>query len=134
MLRPSNVDYKTFLDQDLSDPLPTMRTGSAYVAEYTYVVDFASVVFICRSICNTAEAGKEPLRKRVERVAGYFLFDLPLARGRMEAEEVLHGSKIGGLDVLLENPVPYSSFVGNGQSFLEGILFHLFMVPAEMPR
>ena len=73
-----------------------MRTSSAYVAECTYVVDFATVVVGCRSICNTAEAGKEPLRKRVERVAGYFLLDLPLARGRMEAEEVFHGSKVGG--------------------------------------
>jgi hypothetical protein len=132
MLWPSDVDHETFLDQGLSDPLPTMRTGSAYVAEYTYVVDFASVVFICRSTCNTAEPGKEPLRKHVERVAGYFLFDLPFARGCMEAEEVFHGSKIGGLYVLLENPVPYSSFFGNGQSFLEGILFHFFTVPAKI--
>ena len=52
----------------------------------SYVVDFATVVVVvCRSISNTAEAGKEPLRKRVERVAGYFLLDLPLDRGRMEA-------------------------------------------------
>jgi hypothetical protein len=85
-----------------------MRTGSAYVVECTYVVDFATVVVVYRSICNTAETGKEPLRKRVERVAGYFLLDFPLTRGRVEAEEVFHGSKIGGLHVPFKNSVPYS--------------------------
>jgi hypothetical protein len=97
--------------QDLSDLLTTIRTGSAHVAEYTYIVDFASVVVISRSVCNTAEAGKEPFRKRVKRIAGYFLLNFPLTRGRMEVEEVFHGSKIGGFYVLFENLVPYSSFV-----------------------
>jgi hypothetical protein len=109
----------------------TMRTGSAYITEYIYIIDFVSVVVVCRSVCNTAKAGKESLRKRVEQVAGYVLPNLPLARGRVEAEEVFHGSKIRGLHELLENPVSYSSFVGDGQSFPEGIPFHLFMVPAE---
>jgi hypothetical protein len=132
MLWPSDVDHETFLDQGLSDPLPTMRTGSAYVAEYTYVVDFASVVFICRSICNTAEPGKETLRKHVERVAGYFLFVLPLAHGCMEVEEVFHGSKIGGLYVLLENPVPVQQLRRERAVLSRGILFHFFTVPAEI--
>jgi hypothetical protein len=52
----------------------------------------------------------------------------------MEAEEVFHGSKVGGVHVLFEDPVPYSSLVGNRQSFLEGILLHLLMMPAERPR
>src|SRR5271170_2526471 len=94
----------------------TMRTGLAYRTEYIYIIDFVSVVVICRSVCNTAKAGKESLRKRVERAAGYVLPNLPLARGRVEAEEVFHGSKIRGLRVLLENPVPYSSVVGDSQS------------------
>ena len=52
----------------------------------------------------------------------------------MEAEEVLHGGKVRGLHVLSENPVPYSGFVRNEHSFLEGILLRLFMVPVEIPR
>src|SRR5436190_19513250 len=56
----------------------TMRTGSAYVTEYIYIIDFVSVVVICRSVCNTAKVGKESLRKRVERVADYVLPNLPL--------------------------------------------------------
>jgi hypothetical protein len=52
----------------------------------------------------------------------------------MEAEEILYGGKVRGLHVLSENPLPYSGFVRNGQSFLEGILLRLFMVPAEIPR
>jgi len=60
--------------------------------------------------------------------------NLALARRRMEAEEVLHGGKVRGLHVLSENPLPYSGFVRNGQSFLEGILLRLFMVPAKIPR
>src|SRR5271163_3481025 len=103
-----------------------MRTGSAHVMERTYVVDLRSIVLVYRGVCNTAEAGKEPFRKRVERVTGYYLPDLSLARGRMEAEKVFHSNKIRGLHVLSKNPVPYSSFVGNRQSFPEGVLFHLF--------
>ena len=34
--------------------------------ECTYIVDFASVVGICRCTRNTFEAGEEPFRKRVE--------------------------------------------------------------------
>jgi hypothetical protein len=67
-------------------------------------------------------------------IGGYFFLNLALARRRMEAEEVPHGGKIGGLHVLSENPLPYSGFVRNEQSFLEGILLRLFMVPAEIPR
>ena len=86
------------------------------MAECTYVIDFATVVVVCRSICNTAEAGKEPLRKRVKRVAGYLLPNLPLARGRMEAEEAFYGSKVGGVHVLFEDAVSYSGLIGNRQS------------------
>jgi hypothetical protein len=111
-----------------------MRPSSLHVEECAYIVNFASVVVVCPCVCNTAEAGEEPLRKRVERVAGYFFLDLPLTRGRMEAEEVFHGSKIESLHVLSENMIPYSGFVWNGQSFLESVLLHLFMVPAEMPH
>jgi hypothetical protein len=52
----------------------------------------------------------------------------------MEAEEVLYSSKVRGLYVLFENPLPYSGFVRNRQSFLEGILLRLFMVLAEILR
>jgi hypothetical protein len=78
------------------------------MAECTYIIDFASVVVIYRSICNPTKAGKESFGKRVKRVAGYFLFNLPLTRGRVEAEEVFHGSKIGGLHMPFKNSVPYS--------------------------
>ena len=63
-----------------------------------------------------------------------FFLDLALARRRMEAEEVLHGGKVRDLHVLSENPLPYSGFVRNEHSFLEGILLRLFMVPVEIPR
>ena len=49
--------------------------------EYTYIIDLASIIVILGSIYNMAEAGKDSLRKRVERVAGHF-------RGRIKAEEV----------------------------------------------
>ena len=48
--------------------------------------------------------------------------------------EVFHGSKVGGVYVLFKNPVPYSSLIGNSRSFLKSVLFHLFMMLAEMPR
>ena len=83
------------------------------MAEYTYVVDFASVVFICRSICNTAEAGKESLRKRVERVAGYFLFDLPLLVAAWKRRKSFTVARSGASTCCLRIPVPYSSFVEN---------------------
>jgi hypothetical protein len=111
-----------------------MRSGSPCAAECTYIVDFASVVGICLCVCDTAEAGEELLRKRVERVAGHYLHDLTLTRGRMEAEEIFHGGKVGGLHILSENPLPYSGFVRNRKFFLGGILLHPSVVPAEIPR
>jgi hypothetical protein len=100
--------------------------------ECTYIVDFASVVGICRCTRNTFEAGEEPFRKRVERVAGQSFHDLPPTRGRMKPEEVFYSSKIGGLHIPFENPLPRGSFVRNGKSFLKGSLLHLLMVPAEI--
>ena len=111
-----------------------MRTSSAYVAECTYVVDFATVVVVYRSICNTAKAGKEPLRKRVERVAGYFLLDLPLLVAAWKRRKSFTVARSGAFTCFFKDPVPYSSLIGNRQSFLKGILLHFFMMPAEMPR
>jgi hypothetical protein len=92
--------------------------------EYTYIVDFTSVVLVYLDIRNTGEAGEKPLRNRDERVASYLYHNLVFTRGCTEAEEVLHGGKIGCLDVFCENPLPHSGLVGDGKSFLESILFY----------
>jgi hypothetical protein len=63
------------------------------------------------------EAAEKPLRNRVERVASYLFHNLTLTFGCTEAEEVLHGSKVGGLHVFRENLLPYSGFVENRKSF-----------------
>jgi hypothetical protein len=52
----------------------------------------------------------------------------------MKTEEVFHNNKVKGLHVLFKNPLPYNGFVRNGQSFLEGILFRLFMVLVKILR
>jgi hypothetical protein len=90
--------------QVLSDLLTTIRTVSAHVAEYTYIVDFASSVTRLKPVKNHS------VNVLSESQVIFFL-NFPLTRGRMEVEEVFHGSKIGGLYVLFENLVPYSSFV-----------------------
>src|SRR2546429_9383242 len=101
------------------------------MAEYAYIVDFASVLFICRCVCNTGEAGEKPLRKRVERVASRLFHNHALTRGCHEAEEVPHGGKVQGLYVFAENQLSYSGFVGNRKSFLKSILLYPSVVPAE---
>ena len=98
--------------------------GAIEIVECTYTVDFASVVLVCLRVCNTGEAGKKPLRNRDERLASYLFHNLALTRGCTEAEEVLHGSKVGCLDVFCENPLPYSGLVGDGKSLLESIRFY----------
>ena len=40
MLRPLVFDRETFLGQDLSDPIMTIRPGLSQVVEYTYIVNF----------------------------------------------------------------------------------------------
>ncbi len=60
MLRPPDADHETFLGQELSDPLTKVRQSSSHVEECADIVDFT----------------------------GYLFLDLPLTRGRMEAEEV----------------------------------------------
>lgn len=118
MLRPSDIDHETFLSQGLSDPLLKMRSGSPYVVWSGYIVNFASVVSIYQCAYNTAKAGEEPFRKRVERVRGYFLPDPAPTRGRAEAEEVLHCGKVGGFHVLSKNQLSHSGFVSDVKSFL----------------
>jgi hypothetical protein len=81
------------------------------VVACAYIVDFASIVGICRYACNTAEAGEESFRKRIERVADRFFHDQALTRGGLKVEEVFQSSEIGGLHVLSENPLSYGSFV-----------------------
>jgi hypothetical protein len=59
------------------------------VVAYTYIVDFASVVGIYRCACGTAEAGEEPFRECVERVAGRFFHDQALTRGGLKSGKSL---------------------------------------------
>src|SRR5438045_6919402 len=92
-----------------------------------YIVDFPSVVVICRCVHDTAEAGEKPLRKRVERVASHLFLNFALTRGCMEAA-------VGGLHVFPENLLSYNGLVRNRESFLKSILLHPSVVPAEIPR
>ena len=101
--------------------------------EYAYIIDFFSVALICLGVCNPGEAAEKPLRSRVERVASYLFHNLTLTFGGIEAKEVLHGGKVGGLHVFRENPVPYSGFVGDRKSRLKSILFYRYVVPTEIP-
>jgi hypothetical protein len=94
------------------------------MVEYTYIIDFASVVVVYLGVRNTSKAGEKPLRNRDERVTSYLYHNLTLTRSYTETEEVLHGSKVGCLDVFCENPLPYSGLIGDGKSFLESILFY----------
>jgi hypothetical protein len=65
--------------------------------------------------------------------ASYLFHNLTLTFGCIEAEEDLHGGKVGGLYVFRENPLPYSGFVGDRKSLLESILFYRYVVPAKIP-
>jgi hypothetical protein len=72
MLRPINIDYETFLDQNRSDELIRIRPSLLQMLKYTYVKDFASVVSICPCVYNTGKAGEEPLRKYIKSQVIYF--------------------------------------------------------------
>ena len=67
------------------------------------------------------------------RSSTYCFDNLALIRGCTEAEEVLHGGKVGCLDFFCENPLPYSGLAEDGKSFLESILFYRQVVPADIP-
>jgi hypothetical protein len=62
---------------------------------------------------------KKPLRNRDERVAGYLFHNLALTRDSTEAEEVLHSSKVGRLNVLCETALVRR--LGRGQEVLPGV-------------
>jgi hypothetical protein len=102
------------------------------MVEYAYIINFPSVALICLGVRNTGEAAEKPLRNRVKRVASYLFHNLTLTFSRTEAEEVLHGGKVGGLHVFRENPLPYSGFVGDGKFLLESMLFYRYIAPAEI--
>jgi hypothetical protein len=92
--------------------------------EYIYIINFAFIILICLRVRHTGEAGEKPLRNRDKRVASYLFHNLALTRGRTEVEEVLHSGKVGCLHIFGENPLPYSGFIGDGEFFLESILFY----------
>jgi hypothetical protein len=97
-----------------------VRSGVSYRwVEYAYIVDFASIVLVCLGERNTGEAGEKSLRNRDERVASYLCHNLALTRGCTEAEEVLHGGKIGCLDVFLREPAPVQR-LSRGREVLSG--------------
>jgi hypothetical protein len=75
------------------------------MVEYTYIIDFASIVLVYLDVRNTDEASEKPLRNRDKRVASYLLRNLTLTRGCTETEEVFHGNKIGRFDVFCETPL-----------------------------
>ena len=62
---------------------------------------------------------KKPLRNRDGRVVSYLCYDLTFTRGCTEAEEVLHGGKVGCLDVFGENPLTLQQ-LGRGREVLSG--------------
>ncbi len=66
VLRLIDVDHETFLDHDRSDELVSVRPGLSQMRGNTYIIDFASVASICLCVCNTGEAGEEPLCKDIQ--------------------------------------------------------------------
>jgi hypothetical protein len=76
-----------------------------HLLQHDYI-DFLSVALICLGVCNPGEAAEKPLRSRVERVASYLFHNLTLTFGGIEAKEVLHGGKVGGLHVFSREPSP----------------------------
>jgi hypothetical protein len=102
------------------------------MAGCAYIVDFASITLTCRCVRNAGETGKNPLRKRVERVASRLFHNHALTCGCLKAEEVFHGGKVRGLHVFREEKLLYRGFIGDRKSFLESILFYRYVVPAEI--
>jgi len=87
------------------------------MVEYTYIVDFASVVLVYLGVRSTGEAGEKLLRNRDERGASYLLHNLALTRGCIKAEEVLHGGKVGCLDVFARSRSRTAAWSGTGSPF-----------------
>jgi len=79
-----------------------------YVALLTHVVYFAPLALVCRSSCDTAEAGKEPLH---EGVGGRFLNYLAAACGGAESEVVFHSGQIRSVDSFPQEVFPDHGFV-----------------------
>jgi hypothetical protein len=102
--------------------------------EYTYIVDFASILFIYLSIRNTSKAGEKSLRKRIKRVVSRLFYNHTLICGYLKAEEVFYGGKVRGLYVFSENQLSYSGFIGSRKALLKSILLYSFVVLAETPH
>ena len=101
------------------------------MVEYTYIVDFASVLFIYLGVRNTGEAGEKLLHKRVERVVSRLFCNHALALKRRKSFTV---ARSGASTVFGENQLSYSGFIGSRKAHLKSILLHFFVVPAETPH
>lgn len=80
-----------------------LLVGYSADREYACIVDFASVLIIYRCVRNTGEAGENPFRKRLKRLASCLLHCHAGNCGCLEAEEVFYGGKVRGLDVFRED-------------------------------
>jgi hypothetical protein len=102
--------------------------------ERAYIAGFASVIGICQRARDTTEAGNDSLPRRVERLAGHHLHDLGLTRGRMEAEEIFTAVRPGKSTFFLRTRSHIATSLGTRSHFLEDILPHPSVKPAEILR
>ena len=110
-LRPSDVNHETFLGQDLSGLLSKDEIGLAIYGRICLYYRLHFSRRICRYVRNTAKAGGELLHNRVKRVVCYLFLDLPLLVVAWKRRKTFVDRR---LPCAFENPVSYSSFVGNG--------------------
>jgi hypothetical protein len=99
--------------------------------EYTYIIDFAFILFIYLSVRNTGEASEKPLRKHIKWVVSYLFYNHALAYGCLKTEEVFHNDKVWGLYIFNKNQLSYSGFIKSKKALLKNILLYSFVVPAK---
>lgn len=90
-----------------------------------YVIDLASLSFVCRHASDTSESSKEPFGKGVERISRHpFFVDISTARGGMEAEEILYSCQVGSVNSFVKTTSPGAGLVWDREPSLDRLLRH----------
>jgi hypothetical protein len=111
--------HQTFCSERFPDPTSNCEIESTRsLGESTYVVNSAPISFTCRCACDTSEAGKESLRKGVDRIGRRFLVlaNLATACSDVKAEEILYRCYVESVYPFAETVLSGAGLIGDRKS------------------
>jgi hypothetical protein len=104
-----------------------VRLGSRHRrGESTHVIDLAPRSFVGVPVTRVKLAKNHSAKALTKSAVGLpVVVDLSAARGDVEAEEILHGGQVWGVNALVETALPGAGLAGGCKALLD-VFIHYF--------